>query len=92
MPQVRLRGEDFPLEGSFDRKGKSLERFKLEPDRVTTISDAAYAFLKQKFGVETERWVPDHDANEKAPHARGAAPAMRRESKGGYIIEFLSDK
>lgn len=92
MPQVRLRGEDFPLEGAFDRRTKGLERFRLEPDRVTTVSDEAYAFLKQKFSVEGERYVPDHDANEKAPHKRGEAPAMRRESKGGYIIEFLSDK
>ena len=92
MPQVRLRGEDFPLEGAFDRRGKGLERFRLEPDRVTNVSESAYAFLKQKFAVEQERWVPDHDANEKAPHKRGQAPAMRQESKSGYIIEFLSDK
>lgn len=84
--QVRSR-EDHVISGSVDI-GTEVFRYSLTPGKWVAVEGPVYEMLKRKFGVQEERYVPDHDANFRNPHVKGETGAMRAEPKPGYILEF----
>lgn len=87
---VRSR-ETHPIHVTLDTEGGKQERVTLNPNERVKVSERVYDMLKAKFGVVGDRLVPDHDENERNPHGRGQAPAMRAERRPGYIIDGLDD-
>lgn len=80
--RIRLRGEDFALEGCIVEGNGQEHRYRLEPNKWCKVDEIVFEALKRKFEEVPEREVPDFDTDsfQRTP---------RREPVGqGYIMEF----
>lgn len=80
--RVRLRNLDHALEGCISsRKGE--ERFRLEPDVWTTVSDDIYSMLRGKFNKPQEFESTTWNGSATNPQRE-----VRKEKYQEYTIEF----
>lgn len=84
--RVRLRNIDHALEGCISTRAGD-ERFRLEPNRWTTVSDAVYTMLRDKFNKPQEFEVVDWNGDLNSPKAQ-----PRKESYQEYLIEFPDEQ
>ena len=82
--RVRLRNIDHALEGCVSGDGKEI-RYRLEPNRWTTVPDAVYEQLKSKFYDTREVEVPNWEVGGDNEAAK-RTPRMERQTE--YYIEF----
>ena len=82
--RVRLRNIDHALEGCISTE-KGDERYRLEPNKWTKVSDAVYEQLKGKFYEPKVTEVPDWEPGGENDNAKRA---YRKESNQEYLLEF----
>ena len=80
--RVRLRNIDHALEGCIStREGE--ERYRLEPNQWTVVSDAVYTCLRDKFYKPQTFEVIDWNASATDPRRQ-----VRTDEYQEYIVEF----
>ena len=86
--RVRLRNIDHALEGCIvTEHGET--RYRLEPNRWTSVPENVYTALRSKFAEAQEFQVPDWEpGGEDSPNRR----TNRTEGYQEYIMEFSGDR
>jgi hypothetical protein len=86
--RIRLRNIDHALEGCLVTEKEEI-RYRLEPNRWTSVPDAVYNELKRKFADVQSFQVPDWEpGGEDSPSRR----TNRTEGYQEYIMEFSGDR
>lgn len=80
--RVRLRSINHALEGCISTRNGE-ERYRLEPNRWTVVSDAVYNLLREKFYTPQEQEVVSWNGDPSNPIRE-----VRTESHQEYIVEF----
>ena len=80
--RIRLRGEDYALEGCIVDGSGAEHRYRLEPNKWCKVDEIVFEALRRKFEEIPEVSVPDWDidTNQRTPRVEP--------SRQGYIMEF----
>lgn len=86
--RIRLRNIDHALEGCLMNDKEEI-RYRLEPNKWTTVPDAVYQELYRKFAQPQEFEVPDWEPGDEGGRSQRT---NRTEGYQEYILEFSGDK